>query len=94
MRAIAVYEAKNRFSEIIAAVEQGEEITITRHGAPVARLVAIGAQDAAKPEQRQRVLSAMAQMLASIPNDEVGLKKRVYTAVLLIMCVPDYLIQR
>jgi prevent-host-death family protein len=39
MRAIAVYEAKNRFSEIIAAVEQGEEITITRHGAPVARLI-------------------------------------------------------
>ena len=39
-------------------------------------------------------ISAMAQMLASIPNDEVGLKKRVYTAVLLIMCVPDYLIQR
>ena len=39
-------------------------------------------------------IDTMAQMLASIPNDEVGLKKRVYTAVLLIMCVPDYLIQR
>ena len=39
-------------------------------------------------------INTMAQMLASIPNDEVGLKKRVYTAVLLIMCVPDYLIQR
>lgn len=40
MRAIAVYETKNRFSEMIAAVAQGEEITITRHGMPVARLVA------------------------------------------------------
>ncbi|CAN1490644.1 Protein of unknown function DUF1800 [Burkholderiaceae bacterium] len=39
-------------------------------------------------------INTMAQMLASIPNDEVGLKKRVYTAVLLIMCIPDYLIQR
>jgi hypothetical protein len=39
-------------------------------------------------------INTMAQMLASIPNDEVGLKKRVYTAVLLIMCVPEYLIQR
>ena len=72
MRAIAVYEAKNRFSEIIAAVEQGEEITITRHGAPVARLVAIGAQDAAKPEQRQRVLSAMAQLRALGADSALG----------------------
>ena len=39
-------------------------------------------------------ISAMAQMLAAIANDAEGLKKRVYTAVLLIMCVPDYLIQR
>ena len=39
-------------------------------------------------------INTMAQMLTSIPNDEVGLKKRVYTAVLLIMCAPNYLIQR
>ena len=62
MRAIAVYEAKNRFSEMIAAVEQGEAITITRHGAPVARLVAIGAASGTDPEQRQRVLGAMADL--------------------------------
>jgi prevent-host-death family protein len=40
MKTIAVYEAKNRLSEILAAVEQGEEYTITRRGAPIARLVA------------------------------------------------------
>jgi hypothetical protein len=36
----------------------------------------------------------MAIMLASIPDDAAGMKKRVYTAVWLIMCLPDYLIQR
>ena len=62
MRAIAVYEAKNRFAEMIAAVEQGEVITITRHGAPVARLVAIGFAAGTDPEQRQRVLDSMADL--------------------------------
>jgi prevent-host-death family protein len=32
-------EAKNRLSELIDRVEQGEEITITRHEVAVARLV-------------------------------------------------------
>lgn len=32
MKAVAVFEAKNRFSEMIAAAETGEDITITRDG--------------------------------------------------------------
>ena len=40
MKTVPVYEAKNRFSELLAAVEQGETVSITRRGAPVARLVA------------------------------------------------------
>jgi prevent-host-death family protein len=39
MKTIAVYEAKNRLSEILAAVERGEEYTITKRGEPIARLV-------------------------------------------------------
>lgn len=39
MKTVAVYEAKNRLSEILAAVEHGEEYTVTRHGTPVARIV-------------------------------------------------------
>ena len=39
-------------------------------------------------------INAMANMLAAIPTTTDGLKKRVYSAVLLIMCIPDYLIQR
>lgn len=39
MRAIQIVEAKARFSALLAAVEAGEEIAITRHGKVVARLV-------------------------------------------------------
>ena len=36
---LPVFEAKTRLSELLSRVEQGEEITITRHGVPAARLV-------------------------------------------------------
>ncbi len=39
MRQVNIHEAKTRLSELIVAVEQGEEILIARNGAPVARLV-------------------------------------------------------
>lgn len=59
MKAVAIFELKNRFSEMIAEVENGEEITITRHGAPVARLVAISAKGRRSHGQRQQVAGAM-----------------------------------
>ena len=39
MRAVQVVEAKAKFSSLLAAVEAGDEIAITRHGRVVARLV-------------------------------------------------------
>jgi prevent-host-death family protein len=36
---IGAFEAKNTFGSLLDRVEQGEEIVITRHGKPVARLV-------------------------------------------------------
>lgn len=37
----AVAEAKARFSELLARVEAGEEITIRRHGKPIVRMARI-----------------------------------------------------
>ncbi len=39
MRSVQVAEAKAKFSALLAAVEAGEEIAITRHGKVVARIV-------------------------------------------------------
>jgi prevent-host-death family protein len=40
---VGVYEAKTRLPELLARVERGERVTITRHGKPVATLVPAGA---------------------------------------------------
>lgn len=39
MRSVGAFEAKNTLGALLDAVERGEEITITRRGKPVARLV-------------------------------------------------------
>jgi prevent-host-death family protein len=39
MREIGAFEAKNTLGTLLDRVERGEEIVITRHGKPVARLV-------------------------------------------------------
>ena len=39
MQTIPVHQAKDRFSALLQAVEEGEEIVITRHGRKIARIV-------------------------------------------------------
>ena len=72
MKTIAVFEAKNRFSELLAAVELGEEITITRHGSRVARLVALDATAKPSPQQCQRVSGAMQRLRVLGAGAELG----------------------
>ena len=62
MRTVAIFEAKNRLSELLNAVELGEEITITRHGSPVARIVSIKTSSQGEQGQRERVSGTMAHL--------------------------------
>lgn len=39
MATVGAFEAKTHLSQLLDRVERGEEIVITRHGTPVARLV-------------------------------------------------------
>jgi prevent-host-death family protein len=39
VREIGAFEAKNKFGQLLDWVASGEEVTITRHGKEVARLV-------------------------------------------------------
>ncbi|MGQ0735885.1 MAG: type II toxin-antitoxin system Phd/YefM family antitoxin [Acidobacteriota bacterium] len=43
MATIGAFEAKTRFGELLDRVSRGEEIVITRHDRPVARLIPEGA---------------------------------------------------
>lgn len=39
MTKVGAFEAKNMLSALLDRVERGEEIVITRHGKPIARLI-------------------------------------------------------
>ena len=41
MESVGLFEAKTHLSELIARAERGEEVIITRHNKPVAKLVPI-----------------------------------------------------
>ena len=64
IREVPVFEAKTRLSELLDAVEQGEQVTITRRGIAVARLVPPVAARRAAASPRQRVAETFAQLRA------------------------------
>jgi prevent-host-death family protein len=59
---VSIVEAKNRLLELIRAVEDGESVVITRHGEPVAQLVA------PPPECRQVRLGGMRDRIQLLPG--------------------------
>lgn len=67
MNNVALFEAKNRLSELINRVEAGEEIAITRRGKVVARLV-----PAASKEAGRRARGAIANLRASRQGVSLG----------------------
>ncbi len=56
MITVGVFEAKTHFSALLERVEGGEEVLITRHGKPIARLLPEHVID------RQRVAAAIARL--------------------------------
>jgi prevent-host-death family protein len=59
MRHVPIAEFKDHLSELVAAVERGEEVVITRHGKPAVRLIAV--QEPIE-ERRRRAREALARM--------------------------------
>ena len=56
MQSVGIYEAKTRFSALIEAVEQGEEVRITRHGKEVVRMLPVRRKPVITDEQIAREL--------------------------------------
>ena len=78
MREVSLAVAKDKFSEYAAAAAAGEEIVITRHGRPYAKLVAVD-EVAQRQRQRTAVLASLdayrARMAAcgdGLNHDEVN----------------------
>ena len=62
MDEIGAFEAKNKLSELLDRVERGEEVTITRRGKAVAKLVpADNIRDRAKARAAAKRIRELAQ---------------------------------
>jgi prevent-host-death family protein len=61
---VGAYEAKTHLSKLLDKVEAGEEITITKHGAPVAKLVPVKKEVSA--EQRVAAIERIQQLAAGL----------------------------
>ena len=74
-RHVPISEFKDHASELVAAVERGEEIVITRHGKPAARL-SPAALDV--DERQRRSLTAFAKLAeVRAKQRELGLRTTI-----------------
>jgi prevent-host-death family protein len=76
MAKVTAFEAKMRFGELLNRVAAGEEVVITRHDNPVARLVPEGAQRSDDVRQAVAGLRELQQRIlrrskAKLSNREV-----------------------
>lgn len=60
MKQVGIFEAKTHLSSLLDEVEKGGEVTITRHGKPVAKLVQATADFS--PEEIERRRQAIARL--------------------------------
>lgn len=67
MDEVGVFEARNNLSALLERVEQGEQITITRNGRPVARLVSV--DNDAEREKRREAMRRLLDLRKSISPD-------------------------
>jgi prevent-host-death family protein len=68
MATIPAFEAKTKFGELLDRVIAGEEIIITRHEKPVARLIAEGEQSRAQVQRAVAGLRALQTEIAASPE--------------------------
>jgi prevent-host-death family protein len=59
---VGLFEAKTHLSELVARAEAGEEVIITRHNKPVARIVPMQQSASFDAERRRKAVAALQQI--------------------------------
>jgi prevent-host-death family protein len=72
---VGAYEAKTHLSELLEKVEAGREIIITKHGAPVAKLVPVRKE--ASAEQRAAAIRRIQKLSARLSLGGLKIKDLV-----------------
>lgn len=70
MITISLAEAKNRFSELVTRVQNGEQVSVTRRGKPVVNMVAV--DNASAPQQQAQVTDVFQQLAGLSANLDVS----------------------
>ena len=71
MESVGAFDAKTRFSELLARAAEGESFLITKHGHPVARIVPETGQDTESVTTAVARLKTMRGTLKGASLDEV-----------------------
>ncbi|MCY4388558.1 MAG: type II toxin-antitoxin system prevent-host-death family antitoxin [Desulfurellaceae bacterium] len=71
MRKVGAFEAKTNLSALLDAVAQGETITITKRGRPVARLVPPEAPDHYRAAEAAKNIRKLREQFGGAPIDEI-----------------------
>jgi prevent-host-death family protein len=64
MESVTAFEAKTRFGQLLERVARGEEVIITRHEKPVARLVPEGQRNLASVRSAVAGLSELSRQIS------------------------------
>ena len=71
--AVGAYEAKTRFSELVARAEKGESFLVTKNGRPVARITPVNDFDRARAQQAaSRLRALLAAQGPPVSEEEAG----------------------
>ena len=71
MRIVTIHKAKTTLSQLIAAVEAGEEIILARGSEPVAKLVPIPKQGKRKPGRLKGKIKIGPEFFEPLPESEL-----------------------
>ena len=75
MERVGIYEAKARLSDLVDRVRRGGEVTITKHGAAVAKLVPAGARRS--DSERAEVIREILRFGRSVKAKPFNLRKAI-----------------
>jgi len=69
----SIRAVKDRFSEFVRLARRGEEIIVTSHDKPVAKLVPVSPQDIERTTSRQALLDELEELRGSLAGRCSGL---------------------
>ena len=74
MERIGIYDARSKLSELIERVQSGEEVVLTRHGEPVARLVP---ENARRKRSRAAAVTRIRALARKLDIRDVDVRKLI-----------------